>query len=242
LLQSIDIEKSDDAARKARELVESFNESYFSTSLDLIERYVRGYFQIGFRVPTRETPHYGFVVSALRPFKKFDGKDISTARHDGLGAGDDREQPSMLACDVEAMEGPQPRIPSLIRFQAFNDATFAIGKPLYEFGPFISPGEKGDFAFSNGKIHITMPRYGEAVIEAGRQNIQTASDCADINTGFDRERERKRLFLDNYYELFLRCRIRMNRLYADVSFKPGVDARIEGWELGYGPVNGGLGV
>jgi len=138
------------------------------------------------------------------------------------------------------MEGPERFVPSLIRFQRFQSATFCCGKPLYEFSTLIASRKKHFLAGGDGKVDIFGIAYAEPFGEDCGENVETAADNVDVSAGLYNEAERKRLFLNRCYEALWRSRIKINDVGFDVVFDPSVDPFLKGWELGYGPVNASL--
>jgi hypothetical protein len=236
------VKQRDHRASEARQLTEHWNDWFADSQKSLIERYVDGQLHIGLRRALWDETEWGFVIRRCDEGDRLKGNPSRPLEGYLTGVVDDKEQPAMLAHDVELVESPERRISSLVWLQRFKDATFSGGKPLYEFGTLIAPRAEDGFANSNRKIRVFWLRYAEAIGKGRGENIETAADCVDVAADLDNERKGKRLFFDRYYHLMLGVRLKINHVGIDVSFQPGIDATLEGWEVGHGPINAGLGV
>jgi|ERR1700674_3092634 len=236
------VEQFNDTARKASEMLKRFDDCLADANRSFIERYVSGKLHIGLCRASGDEAQWGFLIYRRDAVDGFESPPTLAVNPERLCTNTDREQAAMLTHDVELMEGPQRCIPSLVRFQRFDNATFAGGKPLYKFSTLIATRTKRSPAFGDRKIHIFGSRYAEAVSERCGENIKTTADGVDVRTDFDNERQREQLFLDRYYHQVLGCRVYINHVGVDVCFDPDMEPLLEGWELGYGPVNASLGV
>jgi len=152
----------------------------------------------------------------------------------------DREQSVVLTHNIELMECPKGVIPSLIRFQRFDDTTFHVGQPLYKFRALVITAPKLIQGTGDWEIDPVWVRYAVAVRQSTREDIKGASDDVDIGTRFDAERERERLFFNRYYDIVRGMRIHLFESYADICLEPRSELVLKGWEIGYGPINGGF--
>lgn len=240
------VKQSDDPCRQAREIVERFNDIHARQGLGLIERYNKGDLQMGVRYALADEANYGFVIRAdIGGRWKGDiiGRKTRSADCEPLGFRPDGEQAPVFPLNVEAMEGVKQLIPSTIRLQRFKEASFALGKPLYEFRSLVSfQGLEFGLAGADGEISLFGFRYVEAVSESRAEQIETASDGVEIGASLDAETERKRLLFHRYYDIVRRWRFCLFDSYAAIRVDPPGDPLLEGWELGYGPVNACLGI
>jgi len=235
------IEHFDDRARITSELVKYENDRFLRSDDSFVERYIRENFHIIVRYTLPNESQYGFILyrDGFRGWPEVgDSPKLQASRK-----VNDREKPTVLAHDVELMERPQHRVPSLIRLQRFQDAAFSTRKPLYEIRPLISlPRAKKGLAGDDRKIRVFGIRYAEPVVERSSENVETATNGVDISADFDQEFERKRCFLDCHDEPVRRIRIKVDGAGLDVQLEPSIEATLEGWELGYGPINASLSV
>jgi hypothetical protein len=127
------IEKTDDRIRQARELVERFNNRFAMDWSNLAECYVHGYIELRVRVRVKTD----IWLARIRVIDVVGSHDLDAAHITGscgaanggrLDGAQDHEQVMMLALDVERMEGIQGVIPSLVRFEAFNDRVVERGQ------------------------------------------------------------------------------------------------------------------
>jgi len=63
-----------------------------------------------------------------------------------------------------------------------------------------------------------------------------------VGADLDIEGEGKRLFLDRHYEAVRVAQFQIFKSNLYVEFHPSFKALTERWEMGYGPVNAGLGL
>ena len=133
-------------------------------------------------------------------------------------------------------------VDSSIRFQRFDNCSFGQGKPLYEFSPLIVSATKFSGAFGDGEISFIRTSHAVAVSERCGENIKTTSNGVDISASFNIECEREWRFLDYYQRIIRRIRAVIFEDYIQIVFNEGIEPFFEGWEIGYGPVNGCLSI
>lgn len=239
------IEQGDDLIRHARELVKNSNDWCASYEIGFAERYIRAQLHIVVRRPLSDTPNYGFLIRAKEPIGIRDEILTVGSRHthcEDQRSGLDIYQPAMLPHDVELMEGIKHRVPSLIRFQRFNFSAVDWREPIYEFAPLIRTCVEESGAIGDRKIRIFGFKYAMASSECARKKVKTAADSIEIRSDLDVESERERLFFDNYYPIVRSWRWHVFDSHIHISAEPSLDPIAEGWELGYGPINGRFGV
>ena len=233
------VEHVDDRVRQARELVERGNDLIRLFRLDYIERYSRGYLALAIRRELPEEANYGFLIFARSHIagwnKVIPGKCP-------FGDKINHDQIAVLPHDVEMVEGIERFVPSLIRFQRFDDRFFGCGQPLYEFASFVPPTCENSGALGYRKIGFVVPTYAVANGQCSRENIEAATNDVDVGAKLDVERERERAFLDRYYPVVRRWRWRLFKADFDVVGEPGCNPLSEGWELGIGPINARLSI
>lgn len=242
------VKERNDAACKASKLVEHFNDRLAHEGPMLVDGYVKGQFKLAFR---RRSPwdkqQYGFVVWAAHPPVSRDGHKrgdsrIPRSNLESLWVDWGHEQPSVLAQDVEVMEGPKQFIPSLIRLQVFDGSTFKPWENLYEFRAFIHSIPPMLGRFGHGEVSIFGLRHAVAVSQCGCEQIQTAAQKVDVNPSFNLKSERQCGLSATKNEIALRWRVQLFDNHFDVFSAPGCQVSLEEWDMGYGPINAGLSV
>lgn len=244
----VDVEQIDGVLRGSGELAQCDVDRLPSKKPSLVDGYKRGQFNLGIAEPGLiEGAQFGFSIYA-DPLRISGLKDVKFVRghptnNDGgrLNCGDD--DAFVLANDVEAMELPKAFIPSLVRLERFDFGSFALGKPLYQFCSLVTAqGVELGFGVDNRKIAVFGLRHAVALRQCSRQNIKTASDCVDIGSRFNHEAKRERAFFDRYYKIVRDIRVRVFDDHFEVCLDPQSQALFEGWQLGYGPVDGSMSV
>ena len=152
-----------------------------------------------------------------------------------------QQQSAMLPHDIELMEGPEKLAPSVIWLQRFDDRSFGLGQPLFAFEALnrvneVNPGSE------DRKMRFCVLRHAVACVQCACEDIEAAAKSVDVSASLDMERERQRLFFGHYHQIIRDIRIRVFDDHFEVELEPGVDLRLKGWELGYGPVNACLSV
>src|ERR1700674_2734710 len=237
------VEKLDDRIRQAREIVERGNNWLMDREVSFIDRYKSGELHIVIRRSLPEESHYGFLIfndhKATSHWREIITQSPASYGKSG-GSGSDRQQFSMLTHDVELMENPKRGISSSIRLQRFDNRAFGCGECLYEFSSLKVATQKVIFALRDRKIGLVRLSYAVAVGERGGEDIEATSDGVDMTANLNVECSRQRFFLSRYYDVIRRVRIRVFDFQIHVEVKPGIDPLIEGWELGYGPIDTGF--
>jgi hypothetical protein len=234
------VEPLNDRLCDTREIVKHSDHWFSIRQFGFAKRYAEGICNLGFRRTFADKRQYGFILSAHPPRR--DWLNRPSRNPEGHRSRLYANQPTMLAHDVEMMEGPQQFVPTFVWFQTFDNLSFGRGKPLYEFGSLVIPCGKSSGTVGDGEIRVFGLRHVVALGESCSEEIERAADGVDVGSDFDIEGERQRLFFDRYYHVMRGWRIRLFDTCADIEMEPGVDAIFEGFELGYGPVNACLSV
>jgi len=151
-----------------------------------------------------------------------------------------REQTYVFSNNVEVMEGVKGFVPSFVWGEVFDDISYLGGEGLYEFVPFVIPARESIVTGRHGKVSIVNKSWAVALGKSHRKNVKAASDCVEVGSSFDLERERERFFLRGYNEIVRHIRWQLFDAYIDVRFAPGIEPQLKGLELGCGPVDGCL--
>jgi hypothetical protein len=234
-----------DAIRNAREFTERCNNFPVFEVAGFIQAYLHGDLKLGMRNALGEKPEYGFVISAANPTGNdwregslhFDPYDTQL-RWEYI----DGQKALMLSHNVEQMEGVKQFIPSTVRFQRFDDRTFPLGERLYEFTPLVAVAGEDGSTVDDGKISIVNKALAVAISERRSEDIEAASDSINVGAGLDLECQRQWRFLNSNDDIVRGIRWQLFDDHLNVFIEPSIKARFEGWELGYGPIDRGLGV
>ena len=240
-----EIESFDDAICKARELAERCNNFPMFEVEGFIQAYLHGELKLGVRRTFGEKPNHGFIVSAWPPTGNnrregafhFNPNDAEIYR-----TNLDREEALMLSHNVEQMEGVKQFIPSIVRFQRFDDRAFPCGERLYEFTPLVAVAGEDGSTVDDGKISIVNKVLAVAVSERRSEDIEATSDSINVGTGLDLECQRQWRLLNSSDDIVRGIRWQLFDDHLNVFIEPSIKARFEGWELGYGPIDRGFGV
>ena len=208
----------------------------------LIERYLNGSVCIAFRrsegVPWGQPNQDGLILHAA-PIGAHTGSPHCHGEtgNDGLHV----DQPFMLSPNIELMEGKQKWVSSVVRLKFFDRGDLGQRKPLFAFdsNQRVNKIMKG---IENGKMHFSIRYYAVSSCESGGENIQTAAH--GIN-------DRARLSIDSEIEgdpfighnqLLASIRVCLSDNFVWVGLAPGNESLLQEWNLGIGPIDGGIGV
>lgn len=239
------VELGNDIRGQLGEIVQCYDERLARQEIGLVDRYLRNDVSFCF-CPLRNQAQYGFIVYADKVGDRSKPADLhsSVSGHCGdlksSGPNRNLDQSFMFAQDVEAMEGPQNRIASFIRFQLFDESALGSGQPLYKFYSLVSSRREHVLGDGDGEINIFGVRYAVAVGQRRREDVETAAKDVNIDSSFDAERERQWFFCERYKNIVRNVRIRITNSGFDMCIEPGLCALMEGWELGFGPINASL--
>lgn len=241
------VEQLDDRTRKAREIVQRSNDSLSFGEQSFVERYISMKLNLGYWCSFGEFSDLGFICHANEARRVEDKHTISNVPFSDSHfsrRGMENEQPAMLSLNVQVMQEDKATvsIASTIRFQRFDNHSFGRGKPVYEFRPLVFSTNELGGAIDDGKIDFVRTGHAVAISEGGGEDVETASDCIDVSARFHIERERQRRFFDHYQRIIGGIRAAIFEDYIQITFDKGIEPFFEGWEIGYGPVNGCLSV
>jgi hypothetical protein len=180
-------EQLNDAVRQASELTERWNDWLAMEKRGFAERYLCGHVKIAIRRTDVGKPCYGAIFEP-RPKRRVD-----------------LDESLVLSSDVHLVDGAEQIIPSLVRFQRFEDEPTTVSEPLFSFG-------------------FSRRIDGTRVVIGSRRFAPARS--AEKEFGPELE----------WLLPHLRVRLLNQQVWGDVD--PGFESLLEGWEVGYGPVNG----
>jgi hypothetical protein len=239
------VEFTDDRLRETGELVERCNNLPPWEVSGFAETYLRG--GLNLRLLRRvfgEQANCGFVWSRADPAGRNGSKGfdcVTPARNDESSRCNSSFQQSYVLSDnVQIVQGAKELIPiwSSVRFQRLDDTSFLGGQGLYEFVPFVSlPREEDCPAAGDRKVSIINKRLAVSVCERRRQNVETASNGIEINSCFDLETERERLFCRDYNYIVRNIRWQLSDIHIHVFAEPSIKPFLKEWEIGFGPID-----
>jgi|GEM_PF-5358161 len=148
----------------------------------------------------------------------------------------------MLSQDVETMEGVKRFIPSRVRFERFDTGDFSLGKSLFLFDAF-QVSNKTRTESMNGKMGFGIRFYAVALGECGGEQIKSTTNGVNHRSNVCINQWVKRLIGISHKELA--AIISGIRLYDEaiwLSLLPSFKSFLQSWNIGYGPLDGGLNV
>lgn len=234
------VEQSDDICSGLREVSECADDRHVPVVSGFAERYIKGGLYLACRGVFGKERQQGFTIGAYPDFCREDdvlGQD--TGECDVRGSYFGFEQSAVLSHNVQLMESTQRIIPSRIRLQRFDDRSLALGKPLYTFQS-AQRIERMKVGSKNWEVCFNIPRFAIACGKGGSKHIKTAADRVKISTGFNAKLEREKILLLSYNQMVASWRISIFKDYVNISVSPSAQPLFERWELGYGPIDGGL--
>lgn len=240
---ALTIEEPDNRSRKAREIAERGNDWFARRDIDFIEDYRSGKIEIGLWCSFGVQAQCGFAISGIQEELPHGGKVVINAKSSEAPARSSRgygQQRMMFPLDVQLMEGPQGVVPSLVRFQRFDNCSFGVGERLYEFLPLVGLcGERAGVP-RDGEINLIGIRYAVALGERGGEDVERTADSVNVRSNLDVERERQRLFFDHHNDIVSSLTFHLFHGYAQIIASPSAQSALKGWQIGHGPIDGGL--
>jgi hypothetical protein len=148
----------------------------------------------------------------------------------------------VLSSDVELVECEQGIIPSRIRLQRFEDVSGVGREGLYQFITFESPLGKLGGVGGDRKIHFMPPKYRVALGNRHGEQVEATADTIDDSTRLGVEDGWKGLNITELNEVLSHLRVSLSDETIMFVVDPGFEPLFECWDMGYGPVDTGLGV
>jgi hypothetical protein len=234
------VKEPNDQIRRARELVERSNEALRRSSTPFSEAYLNGHVKIALRCTSGHLTNYGILLEA-RPYgNNFQSATVQSGIHDNrVRSGISGQKAPMLPRLVEVVEFKQMGVPSIPRFERFDDSDVGYGKSLYLFKAPIFGPERG-FVSGNGEIHIFGPRMAVALGERDGENVQTAPDTMDDRSGVGAQDEWYRLYIAEAEKVLAGLRIDITEDCKRITFLPVCSPPLQIWEIGFGPLDSGF--
>jgi len=210
----------------------------------LREAYLRGDIGIAWRRTETgadwEAPKRGFLlkVNRLAP-NALESRKSRYPR--GGNTGLHRNEPLVLSQDIELVQGPQKRISSLVWPECFDRRLLALGKPLFAFNT-LQGVDHVLLRSEDWKVRFLTRFYAVACGESGSEEIEGAADGIDDHAGVGANERINGAVLASYQQLVSGVRIWLYDEFVWARPLPGEEALLQDWDLGYGPIDGSLGV
>jgi hypothetical protein len=238
-IKSGTVKESDDLSRTAHEAGERWS-GWFVGQSDgsLIEQYIHH----KKRIALCYAPDIGRLHDTQEGliFEALDGRGASNggrsiARYveptDFTGR---REQPLMLAKNVQSVHGPNGVIPSLIWVQRFNFVDFGGGEPPFAFD-FFHKRQKLGLEFPNREVMIGTRLYAIPTRERNADQIEAATARVDNATDASGDYAREGLTQDCYRKILASLRITLRHDIIGFSLLPLTKGSLNHLHLGFGP-------
>lgn len=238
----VSLKSLDDRVGKSSEFAEGGDNRLIREKFSFVERYISADLKIALRRVDAGPRYYGAIFEARPDHGKMKAANMGFGR-DGDGTRDkmDANQPFMFPRNVELVECEEKVIPSLVRLQIFDDSQIGSGQPLFSFSH-VYWVEKLIDGRVNGKAGVTTSFFAIACGNGGAKEIKASADAVDgrPDSGIDGWRQSSvHLELE---ELLSHFRVRLFDKQIRGFIEPRFDHLLQNWELGFGPVNGGIGV
>jgi hypothetical protein len=239
------VERVDDVRRGTRKLANPRDNLPMSGVAGFVQAYLNGDLNMGMFRRLGDQSDGGFVISARRPARRYGGNLTHLgASSEAIGLGSDLQKPCVFTNNVKLMHGVEQAtyvvVPSVVRFQGFDDKSLSIRERLYEFGSLRTTCGEYFISLNDWKVNVINKVLAVTISECHGENVQATADRININSGLDLERQRQRLFLDKHYDVIcgITWQVFDDRIRVDID--PSIKASLKGWELGYGPIDGCL--
>lgn len=238
------IEQLDDRIRKAREIVQGSYNALARDRAGLIQRYIEGDLNLAVICTNAGPRHYGIVLEAVPHAVKSQSRlNRIGGNHDSAGHRSNLDKSSVLPGYVEIVESDETGIiPSVPRLEIFDERLIGLGKPLYRFTSRVFPYEEVILRSANREMSVFWVRVTGAFCESIDKDVETASKTINDRSDFciDDWGRLNRIRQVNAFLADLRMRLFPETVRGFLA--PGYQSPFERIELGYGPINGSLGV
>jgi hypothetical protein len=212
----------------------SFVERYMSGDVHICIRHVEGH------SGTTKASQNGFIFKAFDPahptHEAITALDVKSA---DVGSG--RDKARMLPQYVELVEGPDGMIPSLVWPDRFDRRSLPLGEPLFAFDA-MQRIDHALIGVKNWKVRSSIRLLAIATGERCSQKIEGGSHAVDNHAGFGHHDVVNWHNQIGYDRLHAGLRINLDQDSIRAFCVPGGEFVLEDWDLGYGPINGRLGV
>lgn len=234
---------ADDLDNRSCEIVKHCADVLARERAGVLESYLQGNVEIVLRRIDVGGRHYGLVFKACPSRGENEslvddlGCDTKTRRQRG-----NVDQAPVLPLNVQCVEGPQGIIPSVPRLQLLNSRLIRVGQKLYLFTSRVLTREKRALILANGELGIFWTRVAISDSQPVGQQVKGASDAVEDCSRLGVE-DCGEFFGDlEPNQFFANLRVIVSYEGVRATLAPGFGMKTEGFELGYGPVNSGLGV
>jgi hypothetical protein len=234
-------EKTDDRLGRAAEINKRLHDWAFVQSLTIAEKYIRG--KINLVVRPAGNPAQDGIVFQAHPFFREIGVErcrssLSNILFGEFGAHIDKSP--VLAHNVQSVESKEfgGFIPSVVWLERFNNCYVGARKPLYLFNSRI---EVIGGRFADGEISIFWRHMAVALGKRDRHEVQGTSNTMDHGAYFGVDDKRGWISDTEFNSVLAALRVEFVECGVRARFEPSFKSAFDTWELGYGPVDCGLG-
>lgn len=210
----------------------------------LSHRYLSGDLEVIFVSEFGDHAKYGFAigVNQLGESGFAFNETIPPMASNDSGARFDSQKSLVFPGIVEVVQLPEEGVPSVVRLDRFDYLALRIGEPLYEVSPLVFSRQKLGLGLGDGKICLVPIRHVVAVGKGRREYIERAADRVDVGPEFDRKLKGYGRFLECYEKVVSGVRIKIFDAQINIDVEPSLHPLLEGWQVGYGPINRRIGV
>jgi len=235
------VEQLDDRLRKVRELTQRWKDWLAVEKLGFVERYIQKKLNLVVRrrgIPGRQD---GIVFYAHPGIESHSGRGTVPGDGKGLGVAENCDQSSMLSRNVQVVNGRKHIIPSIVRLEVFDDDLIGIRKPVYLFVSPVFLCRELPRAAADWKVDVFWRHCAISLGERDGEHIQAAPDAVDNGPDLSVDDQGHRLDISDANELLARLRIQVFQKRMRAFLTPSGHSPAKNWELGFGPINIGLG-
>lgn len=239
-MAALEIECPDNRIGDLGKSADAFNDGHSGhSSGSFIEAYARGVMHLGALCAFEKKPQYGFTWVA-DPTSRDGPESLAYPKPTDRGfcwSDIGGQKTLMLPCNVQLMASPERSIPSLVRFEIFDDVPASPGQLPYKFEAPVISSRKVVSTPSHGEINSVRVEDHFAFGNGTRQYVQTTSDGVNIGACLDAELQRQKAFFSHYNGIVSRWGWAIYDNYFEVIIEPSAKNSLKGWEFGYGPFN-----
>jgi len=161
---------------------------------------------------------------------------------DTAGARSDFDEFPVLPFKVQVVQQVDRVVPSFVRSHVFDRGGFRFRKPVFRFVLFDGPQKIGGVG-CNWKIRTAIDYHAVALDQSGEQQIETCAQRIDdgAHLGIENRIGWAKTVKD-HQDVAALIRVRLHDDVIWAAPQVGHESPFEAWDLGYGPVNSGLGI
>lgn len=232
---------SNDRLRRSHELAQRGRDR-LSGQWSFGERYLSGNAKLAVCRVDGGPRYYGAVLEARPLSGELKALPKSERVRDELGRQElDSNKPLVLPHDIEMVEWKDKIVPSVVRFQAFDDLDVPGSQPLFSFLRASRINELGK-RIIDGKVALSVWRLAVPDSDCRGENIKACSGAVDDRTDMGVESGRQWPVDFELEELLSNLRARLLDQQVCWRIAPGFEFLLNHWDLGSSPVDCAVGV